>query len=907
MRTISADHDALLIATGGTQRRFRVQVKDSGGTFRDLSTFVGPDMVLGSTWHEDVDSNGHDCTISVKRAVEKLSLSPFMQASPVNRNFAFPGTYSPLVDIAREVKVEWWIGAAGTDPGTFVMGFHGYLDTFSPASGDGTMTMTARGQYSRSLDAFIEQERIYAHSIDADATKGFRPYVNGDTWIVGELAVPNEAKRNGHFYAVDSITTGIGGTEGTWPTGAGATVTFGGVTFMEKGLTTTITGTAVETVIQRILNDNVASPPTLTTTVSPSWLVRWFMQQRTGAWLGARVLADQIGWDLRDKFNSGLGDYRLELNDVPRTKTVPDRTFSKDQRFKLSRLDTKLDGIRNVIRVIYLDSQDLDPQGFPRRKSVTVSDSTSIAKYGRRFMEVSEGKSSNIDTSAEATTFANAMLSDLKDPQAEMEVELPFFPFVELGDLYRFSADGIHFDVDQDLAVVSYSHQLRGGDRPSATTTLVCRGKPSGGYARWLMRDAGRTTETHATNANSSAIETLAATDTVGGTKLKVDATFSKHALPKGFEFHLSLSPGFTPSSATLAQSGHLDELTVGNLLPGQTYYAVVVPYGFNGQKIVRGQQSEQISFVAGRASSGHIHEGIALGLYPLNGGFETRRDATGMPDWWVPDGGAVFGTNLFVKEDSSGISGTRYMEMDIANGGAGMITAKIPIANETSEANRYTGLYRVSCWMKNKSGNAGGGNLLILTAIGYDYANAVVGGGGLSASVSIAGNSKTDHWQRVDLIASVAGTTTRSIALAFSSSFVSGQYNVFVDDFRVEFIGTPWYEVGDTTKFTDNYESIPGFSNSWVNFGNPYPPAAFRKDRYGCVSLRGIIKSGTVGAVAFTLPVGYRPATNRDSYVPMVSNDAFGSLVIRTDGTVTPITANNTHVTLDNINFETF
>src|SRR6185295_14983948 len=244
------------------------------------------------------------------------------------------------------------------------------------------------------LDALIEVERAYAFAdpSDSDATKGCRIYQNGDTYAVGELAVPSEHKLNGHFYAVTSITTGIGGTEGTWNTGAGSTTTFGGVTFTEKGATTTSMGTDVEKVMQQILNDNMSSAPTLTTPVSPAWAIRYYAQDRTGAWTAARALADQIGWDLRHKYNSGTSDYRLELNDVPRSKTTPDRTFSPSQRFKISRLETKLDGIRNVIRIIFLDSQDLDPQGFPKRKVVTVSDSTSITKYGRRYMEVSEDK-----------------------------------------------------------------------------------------------------------------------------------------------------------------------------------------------------------------------------------------------------------------------------------------------------------------------------------------------------------------------------------------------------------------------------------------------------------------------------------------------------------------------------------
>jgi hypothetical protein len=662
MRTISADYDALLSAfASGTAKRCRVQIKDSGGTFRDLTTYAGPDFVVNAGWGENIDSNGHDCTISVKRANEKLSISPFMQASPINRAFVYPGTFSPLVDLAREVKVEWSIAPYGSAP-SYVIGFHGFVDAFNPANSDGTMRFTARGQYALPLDAFVEVERIYAHSVDADATRGFLSYVTGATYAVNQLAVPSEAKRNVHFYKVTSITTGIGGTEGAWPTGAASTVTFGGVTFTEQGVTTTATGTPVETVLQQLLNDNLTSPPTITTAISPSWNIRVYQQQRTATWTAMRSLVDQIGWDLRFRWNDGLADYRLELYEPPRTKTIPDRTFAPGGRYRLNRLETKLDGIRNVIRVIYLDSQDLDARGFPKRKVLEVSDSTSIARYGRRFMEVEEARTSNIDTSAEATIFANAMLKDLKDPVAELEVEMPFFPFAELGDLYRFSADGIHFDTDQDLAVISYAHSMSGGDKPKATTTVTCRGKPSGGYTRWLTQDAGRNSEVHDLVPNNALSTSLSTIDVVGGTKLTAESVFSRHALPAGYEFHVSPTPGFTPTDLTLVQQGVGSEIVIGDLTGGQTYYAQVIPFHFNASKIVRGQPSTEQTFVAGQANTDKLRSNPKWGRQPLNGGFEQFSDVNKPPDHWTVVTGTWATGDVRIATDT--ISGDRAIKL---------------------------------------------------------------------------------------------------------------------------------------------------------------------------------------------------------------------------------------------------
>lgn len=52
---------------------------------------------------------------------------------------------------------------------------------------------------------------------------------------------------------------------------------------------------------------------------------------------------------------------------------------------------------------------------------------------------------------------------------------------------------------------------------------------------------------------------------------------------------------------------------------------------------------------------------------------------------------------------------------------------------------------------------------------------------------------------------------------------------------------------------------SSPVFVNGWTNFAGHHT-AAYYKDPQGRVHLRGTITGGTVGAVAFTLPAGYRP-----------------------------------------------
>ena len=103
------------------------------------------------------------------------------------------------------------------------------------------------------------------------------------------------------------------------------------------------------------------------------------------------------------------------------------------------------------------------------------------------------------------------------------------------------------------------------------------------------------------------------------------------------------------------------------------------------------------------------------------------------------------------------------------------------------------------------------------------------------------------------------------------------------------------WHEVGDTNE--------PAFENSWVNFGSGYETAAFYKDPFGVVHIKGLVKSGT-GLVTnvFTLPAGYRPSVVL--YFPTASNSAFGMATLLANGSVRLDIGSTTWVSLDGISF---
>lgn len=100
-----------------------------------------------------------------------------------------------------------------------------------------------------------------------------------------------------------------------------------------------------------------------------------------------------------------------------------------------------------------------------------------------------------------------------------------------------------------------------------------------------------------------------------------------------------------------------------------------------------------------------------------------------------------------------------------------------------------------------------------------------------------------------------------------------------------------------------ENWNS-PTYTNSWIDYGGTFAPGAYYKDSFGVVHLRGLIKNGSTGLAAFTLPLGYRPSS--EELFTSVTNLGVGSINITTSGQVIPSSLGNGYVTLSGISFRT-
>jgi hypothetical protein len=321
----------------------------------------------------------------------------------------------------------------------------------------------------------------------------------------------------------------------------------------------------LEVVIQDILTTHGQSPvPTLSTPVASTFAITDYLQEKDSILAAIKRLAQMIGWDVRYRYDNGSGTFKLTLLEPERTSPSVDRTISPNLYFDLNRASISRTRVRNFVRVIYSDS------GTGLRTVVEVSDASSITKYGRRFMELAESSGSQIDTSTEANLMANAALDDLAEPEVEFSCDMRYFSPVQIGDYYTFAANNIHHDLDQDLAVVGYTHSLNG---TSAKTTLQLRGKPTIGVARWLEIEGRRGNAPFSDLVAPSTPGSVTVSPEKGG--LVVRYTLPTEADWDQTECHVfgpTVAADFTADSTTLASEGRSNRFEIFGLVSGGRY-----------------------------------------------------------------------------------------------------------------------------------------------------------------------------------------------------------------------------------------------------------------------------------------------------------------------------------------------
>jgi hypothetical protein len=767
--------------------------------------------------------------------------------------------------------------------------FDGYIDEVSWPADELLLVCTDKSAKLR--DTWIETERVYGFAQGANATKGCIVWRdNVPPFALNDLVLPSDAKFNGHFYKATAVSGSQAFLEPAWPTGTGATVVSGGVTFTEAGLVSDTTGTALEVLIQQVLNDNgLGSLVTLQTPVSPAWQVKPYLQQRESLMDAIQAMVDQLGWWVRFEWNTGLSKYELTLAQPNRTSSTTHKTLLADEEIECTDLSVDLWSIRNVIRVLYGATGNRDAQGNPLRITLEVSDSASIAKYGRRFMEVAEGGSSAIDTSTEASRFAQGILDDLKEPTIGIGLSFPCDFYLELGDRIAVPADGLRFTAPQTLATESLKHSFTA---EGARTTVTLRGAPAARREEWLTYDGlvnkGDVHQVSMHNTTGIGAAAVAAGAVVGGGRLQVTDTRSKQALVQAYEYHLSKTSGFTPDSTTLIAAGEHRTVENAQLVPGKTYFGKVVPWARNASRIVRASPSAEVSFVAGRASAGHLDSQV-IAKGPPNGKFQHALDdlATVPPDHWELYSGTwgEAGDCFWGTTTDNG----RHVSFRLTGTSGQLRSSAWPIPRGVSRA-------KLLATVRPQGTLSAGRNLQFhLDFFAEETLATPVGGGAdVEALSTIAGaGTWADFAADVDIPAGANFVQLKVYKSATSSAYGFDLAGVYFEP-SVPLSVPDWTNVAFDTGWTD-YDA--------TNFY----PASYFKDAFGVVHLRGLTKrTSGVTTKMFTLPTGFRPSKNM--IFSSISNNVAARIDMNTDGT-TYLGAGGgatSYVALDGITFDT-
>lgn len=97
-------------------------------------------------------------------------------------------------------------------------------------------------------------------------------------------------------------------------------------------------------------------------------------------------------------------------------------------------------------------------------------------------------------------------------------------------------------------------------------------------------------------------------------------------------------------------------------------------------------------------------------------------------------------------------------------------------------------------------------------------------------------------------------------------------------------------------------WQDVTSFLNGWVNY-DATRPARFYLDR-GRVYLEGVIKSGSLGNAAFTLPLGFRHDRSPRLTFAVNSNDAYGCVYVEESGDVIPAVGSVLALDLSGVSF---
>lgn len=418
-----------------------------------------------------------------------------------------------------------------------------------------------------------------------------------------------------------------------------------------------LAGREVKDVINDILSDNGLSAYALPSGDAIGFDILPYFQRKESVLAACQNLARQAGGaTVKWVWDETASEFQFRLFTYDRAKTTPDDTINADLYLDVTQLSVSRRDVRNRVRVWYTDTSDV-------RTSVVSEDTASQTLYGVKYCDITEASSSQIDTSGEASDLADAILADLKDPGADQVVSMRFDPRIELGDLIRYEANGVHYDTDQDWAVVAVDHNIVPSG--ASTTSVTVRGAPSSGVLRWLETQAAPGLAPEAPNNDIPGLDNPAIETGQGSLFYSYDDPRTMSPAVKDWAYTIiEIAPDVTGSPGTYAEAarGKQTRFELTGLTPGSTYWirgSIITESGAVGATIAGLAKAVQYTSPYHLNSESKLSEN-----YALNFDFgSTLGGTTVPPDRWEAQLDGVWDTNIEL-ENSTTFSGENAIKM---------------------------------------------------------------------------------------------------------------------------------------------------------------------------------------------------------------------------------------------------
>lgn len=868
MRTLSTALRKVYEAEGGYAVHSRARLSnDSGSTWQDLRSLRNRDFYMGASWTESVDSGITELHLYLRREVDSLSLSPYIQGSALNNP---AGSYEPLLQDGHSlVQVQVAIRPLQATPpeeADWLSVFEGLLVAFGGGSGEGVLDCYCRDMGAFLMHTFIEEEREYGSDSgtpletvvaqilsDNYLAPGYVRWAPTTTFPLNAQGLPRPGRATGYWYLGDfnsGETTGV--VEPSWPT------TVGGVF---DGTTTWY------------LNSLVDNVYLLYTPTSPGWDLGRYKQKCEPVFTACETLAMQLGWVTRYAYDSSDA-FRFTLWAPDRDAISPVYTLKEYQRLAVPTFGAETDYIRNAVEIPYFDKADLDASGAPKLKRVLVDKdyagdaavaamaAASETSRGRRFMRYAPAAGANIDTQSEAERLGEAAIKDLAEPMVDAEVTTSFLHFLQLGDLITLPADNVNHDTDMDVAVTVIKQALTADGR--AATTLGVRGRPQVARIQWIERAMYPHSARPLNLTGPDAVSNVTVEETTEGTLVWFDEPL-RGVRPFDYELHLSTSSGFTPDDTTLYSTTRTNQFTVTSLTPGTTYYAKVVPRSApleSNRAGLRGTVSAQATIVPRYVEPRRLQPKVVETFLPRNGSFEAQNDASAPPDTFTFNGT----WNTDAERVTGGYSGGFAVRFNNTSAGVKSLTSQQFTVREGE-------IWIFSAWYKQNTATTVSGTLT-LTFI--DASQSTVSTASVNLGASVAANT----WTRAVSRVVVPSTAVYAEMAVNGNTSYGGTLTVDgLDTLRAAAWGAKVNVTYSATGWVDANAAV-------------YGPVNSRTNDLGEVELRGVALAPTPAPAAnasiFTLLADHRPTDYARVFDVVTGTGATARITIPTTGVVT-------------------